>query len=697
MNNNIEILAPAGSMEGLKAAVFSGCDAVYMGGKAFSARAGAQNFDNDEMKEALVFCHERGVKVYVTFNTLIKEEEISEAVEYIKFFAGVGVDGVLVQDMGLLRLIQNIAPSMPIHTSTQLSIHTKEGVKFLEDIGAERVVLAREMSLEEMKEVRSGTKVELEAFVHGAHCMSVSGQCYLSAVIGQRSGNRGRCAQPCRLPFDNHRGNEYSLSLKDMSLTNYISKMEEIGIASAKIEGRLKRPEYVAAAVDAVRDAKINGKVDSDKYEVLKNVFSRQGFTDGYLTGKRGKSMYGIRTKEDVVSGNKEVFGKLHSLYKNEGSFVPLYGSFTMKENEKAVLTLWDDEGNTVTVKSENTAEKALNKPLDEEKALGLIGKMGSTPYHLESLSVELDGVSTLPASAVNALRREAVESLNTLRGKIKPYEIKDYRVEYPSLGKRKIKELVASFKSASQVPENADKLNTVYIPVSESLSDFLKLKEKGINIAASLPRCYFGGEKEIESKIKLLLENGINVFEAGNLGAAALVIRLGGVCHGSFSLNITNSEALKFYEDMGLERAELSFELHLKEIEEIKGSLKRGIMLYGRQSLMLLRNCPTGEGRCIGCKERNRGENTAYITDRMGLNFPVICEKGEKYHCIELLNSLPLSLSEKQKEINNCDYGILRFTVESSVESYEVINALLNGEKLRENKTFGLFYRGVL
>ena len=691
MSEKIEILAPAGSFESLKAAVFSGCDAVYMGGTMFSARASAANFNEEEMREALIFCHERGVKVYVTVNTLIKESEIDGAVEYIKYLASIGVDGVLVQDMGLFRIIKNLVPDMPLHTSTQLSIHTPEGVKFLEKIGAQRVVLAREMSLEEMKEVRNGSKVELEAFVHGAHCMSVSGQCYLSALIGQRSGNRGRCAQPCRLPFNNGRGNEYSLSLKDMSLTSYISKMEEAGIISAKIEGRLKRPEYVAAAVDAVRDASLNKKANESKVELLKNVFSRQGFTDGYITGKRNSSMYGIRTKEDVLSSNKEVYALLHALYKNEGGFVPVYGDFYMKTGEKAKFILWDDNGNTVECFSENSAEKALNKPMDKERVYSLIGKMGSTPYHLENVEINIDGESVLPASAINALRREATDKLTELRGEIHPYEVGSYEKTCEISSIRKIKEFTASFKTASQVPENAGKLSFVYIPVSESLEEFIRLKNQGINIAASVPRCYFGAENEIEENIKTLIENGIDVFETGNLGAAALVLKHKGKVHGSFSLNITNSEALKFYEEMGIDRSEVSMELHLKEIEQISGNLKRGIMVYGRQSLMLMRNCPIGLGQCVNCK------NTSEITDRMGVKFPIICTKGNKYRCAEMLNSVPLSMSEKVKEINNCDYGILRFTVESSVESSVIIDKVLRGEKLGNNKTFGLYYRGVI
>jgi len=690
MNNKIEILAPAGGMESLKAAVYSGCNAVYMGGRAFSARAGAQNFDNDEMKEAVIFCHQRSVKVYVTVNTLIKESEMEEAENYIKFLASIGVDGILVQDMGLFNLIKNIAPDMPIHTSTQLSIHTREGVKFLEDMGAERVVLAREMTLDEMKEVRRGTSVELEAFVHGAHCMSVSGQCYMSAMLGQRSGNRGRCAQPCRLPFDNGRNNDYSLSLKDMSLLNYISEMEKAGIASAKIEGRLKRPEYVAAAVDAVRDASLNGKVKYEKIELLKNVFSRQGFTDGYITGKRNSTMYGTRTKDDVVSGNKEVYAKLHSLYKNEGSFVPVYGSFSMKADVKAKLTLWDDEGNLAEAVSESPAQVAVNKPMDEERVYGLISKMGSTPYHLENMDVDIDGKSMLPASIINSLRREATEKLDSLRGEIKPFAFKDYIREYPEGKQIKIKEFTAKFQSYSQVPDNAVKLSCVYLPLSESLENFIKLKERGINVAASIPRCYFGGEKEVEEKVMLFSEKGIDTFEAGNLGAAALALKHGAKVHGSFSLNITNSEALKFYEDMGLERAELSMELHLKEIEEIKGNLKRGIMVYGRQSLMLMRNCPIGLGQCINCKK------TEYITDRLGVKFPVICEKGAKYRCSELTNSVPLYMGNKINEIKNCDYGVLRFTVENIVESEAVIEAVLKAENIGDNKTFGLYYRGV-
>lgn len=695
--NKIEVLAPAGSAESLRAAVFAGADALYLGGSNFSARANAANFTPEELEEAVRFARIRGVKVYVTVNTLIKEAEMASALAFLRFLCSVPVDGVLVQDMGLFRQIHRLAPDLPLHCSTQMSLHTPEGVKLMEELGADRVVLSREMSLEEIRQVRNQSSVELEAFVHGALCMSVSGQCYFSAMLGSRSGNRGRCAQTCRLPFRNNFGEEYVLSLKDMSFITQVKKLEEAGVCSAKIEGRMKRPEYVAAAVAACRKAADGETVPADLLENLEAVFSRSGFTDGYLTGKRGKHMFGIRTKEDVMSGSSAVFGKLHELYKKECGRVPVCASFSCSVGQKAELTLWDEEGNRVTVASQEVAEKADNRPLEEERCRQLLSKFGSTPYHLQAAEIAVDGSAVLSASEINGMRRAAVEQLNEKRAFMLP-PVEMSPASFCEEKKRKKPTCLGDtmrfsgiFVSYNQVPENADKLEYVYLPVTESVENFQKLKTRGIQAAVSLPRCFFGGEQELEEKMKQLAEAGFSKFLCGNLGAVALCRKNGFTAHGGFSLNVTNSESLEAFRELGLERCELSYELTLEEVGDITGEIETGLMIYGRQPLMLTRNCPVGMGGCRNCK------NKGYITDRKGAKFPVGCIRGKSYCAVEVFNSVPLTVSDKIYEIKNVDYGVLRFTVENSVETGEILEAVFRQENPCSDYTRGLFYRGIL
>ena len=307
----LEVLAPAGGWESLEAAVFAGADAVYLGGPAFGARANAKNFTREELARAAAFCHGRGVRLHVTVNTLLKDQELPQALEFVEFLCSLPVDAVLVQDMGLFSLLRQRAPGLPLHCSTQMSLHTPAGVGLLFELGARRAVLAREMSLSEMEEVRGACPIELEAFVHGALCMCVSGQCYLSAMLGGRSGNRGMCAQPCRLPFAAPGGTGHDLSLKDLSLLEEARQLGAAGICSLKIEGRMKRPEYVAAAVSACRHAVDQGAIPHQLAQDLEAVFSRSGFTKGYLTGKRGAAMFGVRRKEDVTQATEKVFAQL--------------------------------------------------------------------------------------------------------------------------------------------------------------------------------------------------------------------------------------------------------------------------------------------------------------------------------------------------------------------------------------------------
>ena len=689
--DKIEVLAPAGNTEALKAAVFAGADAVYLGGSLFSARANAVNFTNDELLETVKFARTRGVKVYVTVNTVLKDGELEDAMAFVAFLCSIPVDGILVQDMGLFRLIKEKAPNIPLHCSTQMSIHTPAGARLMEELGADRVVLSRELSLEEIKEINKAAPIELEAFVHGALCMSVSGQCYFSAMLGSRSGNRGRCAQTCRLPFSTRDGAENVLSLKDMSFIKDIDELRKAGVCSAKIEGRMKRPEYVAAAVSACRRAADGEEIPAELTENLEAVFSRSGFTDGYLKGKLGPDMFGIRTKEDVTAGTSAVFGKLHELYKGEAGRVPVDMEFSLICGEEAVLTMTDRTGRSVTVRSDALAEKANNRALDEDRLRSQLSKLGSTPYHAEEMNIVTDGISIMPMSAINDLRRRAAEALSELRSTANPVECAPYECSFENYSPKGKMKYRGIFASKDQVPENVYLLDWVYLPVTESTEAFRELFAQGVNVGAELPREFFGAEEKVKAEMRRLMDAGVKTFLCGNLGAVALCREMGAEAHGSFSLNITNTESIRTFENLGLKSAELSFELTLDEIAAMGGDMERGIMLYGRQALMLVRNCPIGHGKCIGCG------GTKFMTDRKGARFPVKCMMGKGISSVEVLNSVPLSLSDRTHEVKNVDYGILRFTVESSVESFKVIEDFLSHEKPQYDYTRGLFYRGVI
>lgn len=362
MNNKPEILAPAGSMESLIAAVRCGANAVYLGTKGINARRGATNFTFEELKQAVEYCHARDVKIYLALNILISDSERELAYKTVEAGLSLGVDAFIIQDLGLAKIIHSHFPTARMHASTQCSVNSPEGFKALEKMGFVRAVLPREMSLDEIREIRQATDMELEMFVHGALCMCVSGQCYLSAMLGGRSGNRGLCAQPCRLGFSADASRSCDLSLKDLSLIGNINEIAQAGVVSLKIEGRMKRPEYVAAAVTSCKKA-IDGEYSASDENTLKSVFSRTGFTDGYFTGER-KDMFGTRQKEDVVAA-KDVLKELSHLYDNENPLVPIDIEFICKANRKAELTA-RALGKTVTVTG-TVPEKAINKPMTEE------------------------------------------------------------------------------------------------------------------------------------------------------------------------------------------------------------------------------------------------------------------------------------------------------------------------------------------
>ena len=377
---NFEILAPVGANEQLKAAVRCGADAVYLGTSDFNARRNADNFSVVDLKEAIKYCRLRGVKVYVTLNTVIFDKELEKLCKTVTDIAQSGADAIIVQDFATVKIVKEICPEMPVHASTQMAVHNISGAKLLENAGFSRIVLARELSFDEIKTIRNAVSTELEVFVHGAHCMSTSGNCYLSAMLGERSGNRGLCAQGCRLNWKNASGREYALSLRDMSYLDHIKDLMDIGINSFKIEGRMKRPEYVAAAVTSLKNA-INGNF-YDK-ETLRSVFSRSGFTDGYLTGKRDVTMFGYRNKEDVTSASS-VLKNLEALYKTDIRPNPVQGELVLVKNEPSKLT-FSSQGKIITTRGD-IPEEPRTAPLSEEIAFRNISKLGDTSLFLKEL-----------------------------------------------------------------------------------------------------------------------------------------------------------------------------------------------------------------------------------------------------------------------------------------------------------------------
>lgn len=665
MNNKPEILAPAGSMESLIAAVRCGANAVYLGTKGINARRGATNFTFEELKQAVEYCHARDVKIYLALNILISDSERELAYKTVEAGLSLGVDAFIIQDLGLAKIIHSHFPTARMHASTQCSVNSPEGFKALEKMGFVRAVLPREMSLDEIKEIRQATDMELEMFVHGALCMCVSGQCYLSAMLGGRSGNRGLCAQPCRLGFSADASRSCDLSLKDLSLIGNINEIAQAGVVSLKIEGRMKRPEYVAAAVTSCKKA-IDGEYSATDENTLKSVFSRTGFTDGYFTGER-KDMFGTRQKEDVVAA-KDVLKELSHLYDNENPLVPIDIEFICKANRKAELTA-TALGKTVTVTG-TVPEKAINKPMTEDSVTGRLAKFGNTQFYLKNIKIDLDDGLILPASVINSMRREAVEMLDKVE--IQPFTQMPYKAE-----KYKEKDCTpyytARFLNPDSIPDKHP-FKRIFIPIWSSDEDFVD-NRAGVEI----PRGLFGMEEKLTKRLEHLKKIGVRKALCSNLGAYSLAQKMGFEVYGDFGLNIFNSESAQLFNS-----PILSFEATLEQTNRI-GAKDTGIIGYGYLPLMLTRNCPIKNH--LGCSRC-----TGKLTDRKGFEFKVKCSP---YPCVEVLNPVPVYMGDRQKEIKT-DFIHFYFTDESKNQVEQIINLFKTGGQFDGKYTRGLTYRGV-
>ncbi len=682
--NNFEILAPVGGEESLVAAVRSGTDAVYLGSQVLNARRNAQNFSFDELSKAVSYCHARGVKVYITLNTIVSDDELNTALDLIECGCAIGADAFIIQDLGILKLVKDTAPQMPLFSSTQMSVQTSYGVELLEQLGFKRAILPREMTFTEIENICKKSNIDIETFVHGALCMCVSGQCYLSAMLGGRSGNRGLCAQPCRLPFAMEGGTGHDLSLKDLSIIEDIPRLAKAGVTSFKIEGRMKRPEYVAAAVTACRQS-IKGEIDENLKNDLRAVFSRSGFTRGYLEGKFGKDMFGTRKKEDVVAA-PAALSSLASLYRRDMQKLDIDFAFSAILGEPISLSAACC-GIQVFEESDFIAQKAQNRATESESIKTQLEKCGGTPFLPNDIFIDIDDDLYIPLSAVNSLRRSVLEKLENALSKPVPKEFNRKRIIYKEHQSTKLS-TVLRFSSINQIPDDLGNAECIIVPVLSSENELKQLcKECSVPVGVELPRGIFSTQDKVKAALEKAMQAGATFAYCSTLDSIAIAKSVGIKIMGGFSLNVYNSSSLSVIESLGVESCVLSPELTLQQASEIGGNTKRGLISYGRLPLMLTRNCPAKNARdCTKC------DKNAYLTDRLGVQFPIVCSNGFS----ELLNSRPIYMAERLSELKNIDFMILYFTKESPEECLQIITSYSNKEKYLGELTRGLYYRGV-
>ena len=711
----MELLSPAGGLDSLIAAVQTGADAVYMGFGVFNARRSAKNFTDEEFASAVAYCHLRGVRVFLTLNTLLTDRELEQVAESLRKASDMGVDAVLVQDWGLLTLAREIVPDVPLHASTQMSLFTLGGANEAAALGLERVVLARELARDEIREICAGCPAEIEVFAHGALCMCYSGQCEMSAVVGERSGNRGACAQPCRLPYGVNgpcRGG-HPLSLKDANLSAYLTEMEAMGVACLKLEGRMKRPEYVAVVTGIYRrllDEKRQPTAEESRR--LEQAFSRSGFTDGYWLGKKGPQMFG--TRPENAPEPKELFAKAREMYENgrENRKIPVSLAIRVQAGKPVSLAVACQSNNgLMNVWAQGPVpETARSRALTAEELRQRLSKTGGTVFTVEQFRAELDDGLMLPASVINGLRRDALEGLKQrleqdwfLR-RMSPCQKEELRQGRDPhvrrvLGAAALPEapeppaamrFTCSVQKAEQVTAAllAEKPAAVYVPVEELERLGPELDWGETELCAVLPRIFRTAD---ETPLRQLLEQhpAASAVAIGNLGPLPIARGLNRTLRGDFGLNIFNSRALLFWQGQELASATVSFELRWQQVRDLRKYLPCEAIIYGRLPLMVTENCVT---RCsVGC---THGAGSV-LTDRTGARFPVLCGYGCR---CEIQNSKTLFLADKP-EMRRCGltYGRLRFTTETPEQCVQVLQRYQNGGNWApEDLTRGLFYRGV-
>ena len=699
----MELLSPAGGWEAMTAAVQNGADAVYMGFGGLNARRGARNFTDEEFREAVAYCHLRGVKVYLTLNTLVTDRELPAAAEALKKASDMGVDAILIQDWGIWRMAREIAPEVPLHASTQMSLHTLGGACRAAELGLERVVLARELSHRDIHTITRGCPAEIEVFGHGALCMCYSGQCEMSAVIGGRSGNRGACAQPCRLPYgvNEKAAGGHPLSLKDANLSAYLQELDDMGVACLKLEGRMKRPEYVAVITGIYRRLLDEKRAPTqEESRQLEAAFSRSGFTDGYYRGRTGPEMFG--TRPENAPEPKELFARAKAAYEKEDRRrIPVTMSCALRAGVPAQLTA-SAKGHTVRAEGP-VPEAARNRALTAEELQSRLEKTGGTVFRPRETRVELEEGLMLPASAVNALRRQALEGLESAlaqppvrrTGTPSPLPQAQPGPDVPVL--------TCSIMRPEQLTEPLAQCETVYVPAELLEKIDLDRWAEMTHICAVLPRIF---RTEDQAALRALLQRHrqqLSAVAIGNLGHLPIAESLGLPLWGDLGLNLFNSESLLFWKELGLEAAAVSMELRWQQLRDLRKVLPCEAVVYGRLPLMIMENCVIRNQ--LGCRDAGRdyadrspacrcGQENVLV-DRTGAQFPLVGQWG---HRCEIENSKVLFLADKPEWRQlGLTRARLRFTTEPPEECARVLQAYQGRSDYRPDQlTRGLFYRGV-
>ena len=654
-----ELLAPAGDFEALLAAVSAGADAIYIGGRSFSARAFAKNFDLDEIALAVKYTHLHGVKLYVTVNTLVYDKELPLAIAYAGELYRRGVDAIIAADVGLIRAIREYVPGLEIHASTQMGIHNSPGADEAAELGCERVVLAREVSLNDINSITEKCRPTTEIFLHGALCVCHSGQCLFSSMVGGRSGNRGECAQPCRLPYNG----KYPLSLKDLSLAAHIPALIASGVSSLKIEGRMKSPDYVYRVTKIYRRLLDEGRAaTAEEMEELERIFSRGGFTDGYITGRISEGMTGIRSEEDKQS-SRELETLRFSPVKKK-----IRAKIKLRLGEPAEITFSLGEVSATAIGAVPVA--AISSPLTESAVKERVMKLGDTYLSLsaDDVSVELDEGINLSPSALNAIRREAADKLVSFDREFTP---RPYEPRSREKTRALVSVEVGSPDLAKEIIESAPKADVISVPY-EALKDGV-INPESLSIA--IPAVVM--ERELLTVEKMLADakkRGIMYATVDNIGHFALAKRYGFKIFGGARLNTLNRESAAVYRSLGAEALVLSHELSLSQARDIGG----GVTVYGRIPLMITERCFIKDN--FGCDKCGKAE----LSDRTGAAFPMARTFS---HRNIIYNSVTTYMLDKQGELSAAGLNHRHFIISTENAGFarSVIEKAQRGAKAPE------------
>ncbi len=678
-----ELLSPAGDAECLRAAALAGADAVYIGERNFSARKGAKNFTWDEIAEASAFCRERGVKLYLALNTLIRYGEEKSAAEAVALAAKNGVDALIIQDLGLMKIASEVCPSLPLHASTQLAAHTAGDVRTLMKLGFSRVVLSRELSRDEIAKIYAETGCEIEAFAHGALCVCFSGRCLMSSFIGGRSGNRGSCAQPCRKLYSAEGKNGFFLSPRDLCLVKRLEDMKKAGVVSFKIEGRMKSPEYVALVTSIYRRALDGEPLTEGDMADLRGIFSRGGeFTEGWFSGKNTPEMMNYALSNDNISASapKELLIRARAIYRAgvERQSVALRAELTAREGEPLCLAVSDGE-HTAAARGK-PPEKAVGAALTAEKAEDRLKKTGGTPYFIRSFGADIAPGLFVPAAELNALRRSCFGALGKMRRALPEREVFPFSPQPEVKKEPREVSLIAEVTTREQLSA-AVEADKVIVPLA--LLDSAELKK---NYAASLPQIIL----DVASVRRRLgrLPKGTEVYSS-TLGGLALIREAGLAPAGDFGLNVSNVSCARVLAGFA-ERLTLSPELNLREISAIAAAspVPLEVIAYGRQRVMVSRACIIRgvRGKC-GC------ESPLVLRDKTGAEFTVLGDS--ETHLNTVLNSRPTFMADRLAELRRAGADIrLCFTTESAREARGVIRKYRRGGEAEGEFTRGYFFK---